>query len=233
MQQMPTQQTTETAETATQSHAAAGSATIDAMASTAANAAGTGAATPSGLPEGSRAAWEQTFVAHRAITRETEKRLQEAGLPPLAWYDVIYTLLGSDGSTECGMKQTALAARVQVSPSGLSRLIDRMVAKGVVVRREVPGDRRAAELVVTEDGVALLRDIWTVYGGVLEEHFAPAVAGNEETITKVFGDTSDSLQGICETRIAAAEAECDAAEAAVDAAEATVDAAARSADAPA
>ena len=233
MQHMPTQLTAETPETATQSHAAAGSATIDAMASTAANAAGTGAATPSGLPEGSRAAWEQTFVAHRAITRETEKRLQEAGLPPLAWYDVIYTLLGSDGSTECGMKQTALAARVQVSPSGLSRLIDRMVAKGVVVRREVPGDRRAAELVVTEDGVALLRDIWTVYGGVLEEHFAPAVAGNEETISKVFGETSDSLQGICETRIAEAEAECDAAEAAVDAAEATVDAAARSADAPA
>jgi DNA-binding MarR family transcriptional regulator len=192
------------------------------------------AAAPSALGEEARAAWEQTFFAHRAITRETEKRLQDAGLPPLAWYDVIYTLLNSgDDSVECGMKQTALAARVQISPSGLSRLIDRMVAKGVVVRREVPGDRRAAELVVTNDGVALLEEIWTVYGGVLAEHFAPAVAGQEETVAKVYGDTADSLQGTCETRIAEAEAECDAAEAAVDAAEATVDAAARETDAPA
>ncbi len=180
------------------------------MASTAQGAT-TETETPADLEGPARDAWAQAFVANRAITREVEKRLQESDLPPLLWYDVLYTLRGSDQGR---MKQTALAARVQVSPSGLSRLLDRMVSRGVVRRCEVSGDRRATELVVTEEGDALLARIWEVYGGVLASHFAPAVAGREEEISQVFGEVADSLQGICETRIAEAEAACEEAEAA-------------------
>lgn len=103
------------------------------------------------------------------------------------------------------MKQTALAARVQVSPSGLSRLVDRMVAKGVIERREVPGDRRAAELVVTDAGIELMREIWQIYGGVLAEHFAPAVHGSAAEVSRVFAATSESLEGTCDSRLADAE----------------------------
>ena len=111
-----------------------------------------------------RAAWENVFVAHRAITREVERRLQDrAAAPPLV------RRAQHAGQDEAGrMKQTAFAARVQVSPSGLSRLLDRMVARGVVRRREVPGDRRATELVVTDDGDELIGRIWDLYGGVLD-----------------------------------------------------------------
>jgi DNA-binding MarR family transcriptional regulator len=204
VQQMYGKLTPHGPDSAQQSRAAAAGATIDGMATTP-------TAPAAALDQRAREAWAQAFSANRAITREVEKRLQEAGLPPLAWYDVMSTLFDCD---EGKMKQTALAARVQVSPSGLSRLIDRMVAKGVVERREVPGDRRAAELVVTSAGTALLSEVRAVYTTVLEQHFAPAVAGHEAEITKVFGDTADSLQGICETRIAEAEAACEEAEAA-------------------
>ena len=182
---------------------AADGATIAPMAST---TSGAPAARTELLEEATRDAWKNVFDAHRRVTRETEKRLHEAGLPPLAWYDVIYTLYQSD---EGRMKQTALAARVQVSPSGLSRLVDRMVARGVIERREVPGDRRAAELVVTEAGVELLREIWAIYGGVLAEHFAPAVQGKAADVSRVFAATSESLEGTCDTRLAEAEREIE------------------------
>lgn len=104
------------------------------------------------------------------------------------------------------MTQAAIAARVQVSPSGLSRLVDRMVDRGLIQRKVATGDRRAAELVLTDAAEGVMRDIWEVYGGVLAEHFAPAVAGEEETVTRVFRDTSESLEGVCRTRRAEAEA---------------------------
>jgi DNA-binding MarR family transcriptional regulator len=158
------------------------------------------------IGEDAREAWVSVFNAHRRITRETERRLQEAGLPPLGWYDVLYSLLQCP---EGRMNQSALAARVQVSPSGLSRLVDRMVSRGLIERRDVPGDRRAAELVLTDAATDTMRDIWAVYGGVLAEHFAPAVAGREVMIADLFQEVSDSLEGICRTRIAEAEAQGD------------------------
>jgi DNA-binding MarR family transcriptional regulator len=180
-------------------NAAADGATIAPMAST---TSGVPAARTELLDEATREAWANVFVAHRRVTREAEKRLHDAGLPPLGWYDVMYTLYQCD---EGRMKQTALAARVQVSPSGLSRLVDRMVAKGVIERREVPGDRRAAELVVTDEGIELMREIWAVYGAVLAEHFAPAVHGSAADVSRVFAATSESLEGTCSTRLAEAE----------------------------
>ena len=158
------------------------------------------------LDEATREAWANVYLAHRRVTREAEKRLHDAGLPPLAWHDVIYTLYGCD---EGRMKQTALAARVAVSPSGLSRLVDRMVARGVIERREVPGDRRAAELVVTDEGIALMRRIWEIYGGVLAEHFAPAVHGSAAEVSRIFAATSESLEGTCDSRLAEAEREVE------------------------
>ena len=159
------------------------------------------------IGEDTRQAWADVANAHRRVTRETERRLHEAGLPPLVWYDVMQTLCDCP---EGRMTQTALATRVQVSPSGLSRLIDRMVARGLIERREVPGDRRAIELALLDEARALSQEIWQVYGGVLAEHFAPAAAGREATISGIFRETSDSLEGVCRTRIAEAEAEEDA-----------------------
>lgn len=164
-------------------------------------------ATTTGIGEEARQAWLDVFTAHRRIIRETEKRLQEADLPSLLWYDVLFALYDS---AEGRMKQSTLATAVQVSPSGMSRLVDRMVLRGLIERQEVPGDRRAAELVLTDAAVDVMREIWQVYGGVLAESFAPAAAGDEATISRVFRDTSDSLEGICRTRMAEEEERQDA-----------------------
>lgn len=163
---------------------------MNAMATVSARSGRPGSGSTGPLKGPARDAWAALFVAQRLVIRETERRLAEAGLPPLAWYDVLYNLYVS---AEEAPRQCNLAERIQLSPSGLSRLLDRMVERGVVERHEASGDRRAAELRVTEAGVELMREMWERYGRVIEEHFAPAAAGHEEELSEVLWATARSF----------------------------------------
>jgi hypothetical protein len=46
---------------------------------------------------------------------------------------------------------------------------------------------------------------------VLAEHFAPAVSGQEATVSRVFTETSESLEGTCRTRLEEAGVDPDVA----------------------
>lgn len=145
------------------------------------------------LAADARAAWYSVFVLHRRVLREVEKRLAEADLPPLAWYDVLYNLYLAEQETGEGLRHSVLAERAIVSPSGLSRLLDKMIARDLVERHQVPGDRRGASLCTTAAGVELMRQTWQVYGTVLEQHFAPAIAGRERALAAMMEAAITSL----------------------------------------
>lgn len=147
--------------------------------------------TDPGLGEPPREAWATLFKLSARLVRDVERRLREHDLPPLSWYDVLWSLYSSD--EEC-VTQRQLADRIAFSPSGLSRLIDRMVAREVVERSRPPGDRRSASLAVTDGGVELMREMWVHYGGAIAEHFAPAVAGHEAELTAMLGAAVRSLE---------------------------------------
>ncbi|PSK96258.1 DNA-binding MarR family transcriptional regulator [Murinocardiopsis flavida] len=53
--------------------------------------------------------------------------------------------------------QRELAERIGRSVSATSRLIDQLVRRGLVARRDDPEDRRARRIVLTETGTAFLR----------------------------------------------------------------------------
>jgi DNA-binding MarR family transcriptional regulator len=57
---------------------------------------------------------------------------------------------GQDGSTAA-----RLAAEVELSPSGLTRLVDRLVDRGLVARVPDGWDKRVRHLVLTSEGGAL------------------------------------------------------------------------------
>ena len=46
-----------------------------------------------------------------------------------------------------------LASRIDTSPATLSGIVDRLVAQGLVTRREDPADRRVRRLELTEEGL--------------------------------------------------------------------------------
>jgi DNA-binding MarR family transcriptional regulator len=115
-------------------------------------------------------AWRALLNAHATMIRRIEEALSEAGLPPLAWYDVLWPVYEAPDRR---LRMRDLAERVvTISRTGLTRLVDRIVDAGMLERQPTPGDRRGTEVVITERGADLLRKMWPVYAGVVNAHFA-------------------------------------------------------------
>lgn len=99
--------------------------------------------------------WRSFIRAHARVVRRLEADLMEAHHLPLAWYDVLVQLLEAD---ERRLRMSQLADRVMLSPSGLTRLVDRLVDEGLVCRVQVAGDGRGYYAELTEVGYARLRE---------------------------------------------------------------------------
>ena len=113
--------------------------------------------------------WRAFLNAHAHVTRAIGRDLAAAGLPDLGWYDILWTLYRAP---ERRLRVNDLAREVVLSPTAMSRFVDRAEAAGVVRREPDPADRRALQVVLTDEGVALLRRMWPIYARGIEEHFA-------------------------------------------------------------
>jgi DNA-binding MarR family transcriptional regulator len=121
-------------------------------------------------------AWRALLNVHARLTESIERALADAGLPQLAWYDVLWSLHRAPGRR---LRMGELADAVTISRSGLTRLVDRIEAEGLLERSPVPDDRRAIEVVITSDGSKLLRRMWPVYERVLREQFEASLSRQE------------------------------------------------------
>ncbi len=114
-------------------------------------------------------AWKALLSTQRALLDRLGEELRlEHGLP-LSWYDVLVQLNSSAGRR---LRMNELAASVLLTPSGLTRLVDRLEGEGLVRRESCPTDRRGAEVVLTEEGHARLRDASPTHLRGIERHFA-------------------------------------------------------------
>jgi DNA-binding MarR family transcriptional regulator len=116
--------------------------------------------------------WRAFLNAHARVTRAIGRDLAEAGLPDLGWYDLLWTLYRRPGRS---LRVKELAEQVVLSPTAMSRFVDRAEAAGCVRREPDPDDRRALQVTLTDEGVALLRRMWPVYATGIERHFAAHV----------------------------------------------------------
>jgi DNA-binding MarR family transcriptional regulator len=110
--------------------------------------------------------------AHARAIGRIERDLQEEGLPPLAWYDVLWALYSAPGRR---LRISELADHVVLSRTGVVRLVDRIEAGGLLRREPVPEDRRGAYAVITDEGVEMLRRMWPVYARGIQELFVAPV----------------------------------------------------------
>lgn len=99
------------------------------------------------------AAWRALLRAQSAVRRLTESALEASGLDA-SDYDVLVTL--AEGPAE-GLRPTELAERVLLSKSGITRLVDRLVHRGLIERRVCPSDRRGQFVALTASGRGRLR----------------------------------------------------------------------------
>jgi DNA-binding MarR family transcriptional regulator len=119
--------------------------------------------------------WRSFLRAHATVLRELERELNEAGLP-LGWYDVLLQLAEAQGHR---LRMAELADRVLLSRSGLTRLIDRLQAEGLVRREPSPDDARGTFTVLTEPGLAALRRAAPVHLRGIRDHWLAHYSDDE------------------------------------------------------
>jgi MarR family transcriptional regulator for hemolysin len=86
------------------------------------------------------------FLIHdiaRLMCKAFDKKAQTLGLTRSQWTVLIHL------RRQDGLKQADLANLLEVQPISLTRLIDRLVNKGWVVRKKDPSDRRAKRIFLT------------------------------------------------------------------------------------
>ena len=113
-------------------------------------------------------AWRAFLLAHARVMRALERELQDEQDLALTDYDVLVQLATAD---ERRLRMSELADRLLLSRSGATRLVDRLVAGGLVERVTCESDRRGQWAMLTDDGVARLREATPTHLRGVAEHF--------------------------------------------------------------
>jgi DNA-binding MarR family transcriptional regulator len=130
------------------------------------------------------AAWQAFLLAHARVTERLAGDLERERRLPLTWYEVLLKLSAGDGG---GLRMHELARAVLLSRSGLTRLIDRMAAAGLVARCPAAQDRRGMLVRLTPVGATAFRRAAPAHLRGIERHFAAYMTADEaRMITDVF-----------------------------------------------
>lgn len=113
--------------------------------------------------------WSLFVRTHAAVVRRLDRELIATTGLPLTWYDVLLELASAPDSR---LRMRELGNRVVLSRSRVSRVVDELERKALVVREADPSDRRGAYAVLTASGRAALHDSAPVYLAGIDEHFA-------------------------------------------------------------
>lgn len=128
------------------------------------------------VPDVHLQAWRALLNAHAAVVARIEAALAAEELPPLSWYDVLWTLYRAPGRR---LRMGELADGLTISRSTFTRLADRLEGAGLLRREAHPTDRRGQLAVLTPAGRRMLRRMWPVYARELEATVVGALSEQE------------------------------------------------------
>lgn len=128
-------------------------------------------------------AWEALFRTQAALIRrfgDQDVWSPEHGVG-VREYDVLYTLTSCEqGRARLG----ALAEAVLLPQPSLSRLVDRLVAQGLLEREPDPADRRGVVLVLTDAGRAVQREVGRRHATAIAEALGEHLGDDELTVLR-------------------------------------------------
>ncbi|RWC29467.1 MarR family winged helix-turn-helix transcriptional regulator [Mesorhizobium sp.] len=130
------------------------------------------------MPEAIKA-WARLMRVSRQLMESAEEALKAAGLPPLAWYDVLHELAEAG---EGGLRPFQLIERTLFAQYNISRLLARLEADGLVEKLPVADDGRGQTIRITAKGRGTRRDMWAVYGRSIAELVGAKLSADELTM---------------------------------------------------
>jgi MarR family transcriptional regulator, transcriptional regulator for hemolysin len=136
----------------------------------------------------------------RMLRRIFNERVTPLGLTQAQWRALVHL------SRNEGLNQVTLAEFLDVQPITVARLIDKLVAAGLVERRPDPNDRRALRLFLTAQATPVLERIWEIadetYDTVLAGLSSEECEALSEMLARMRANLATLLPG-CAARVAA------------------------------
>jgi DNA-binding MarR family transcriptional regulator len=122
-------------------------------------------------------AWSALVAVYQSVLHDVVRALEDdAGLDSGVFSALAYLARAEPaGRLRLSVLQELMHPRY--SQPGLSRLVQRMEADGLVERRADPDDGRAAVLVLTRAGRARFAKADAVYAAAVREHFGRHLSG--------------------------------------------------------
>lgn len=119
------------------------------------------------------------LAAHIAVSAAIRKlAVAQTGWDPTSLDLLVRIQLSPDGA----LRAVELCRQLQLSPSHVSRMIDRVESEGLVERRPDPDDRRASLVVISEAGRAVVDDFAPRLHRVLKTVFSETLTEDETDI---------------------------------------------------
>jgi DNA-binding MarR family transcriptional regulator len=107
------------------------------------------------LDDDQQRVWRDLLAVHSRVIDRLDDELQVAHGLALADYDVLVQL---SEAPDTSLRMSDLATRLQLSPSGLTRRVDSLSRRNLVVRRACSSDGRGSFAVLTPAGQELLEE---------------------------------------------------------------------------
>lgn len=156
-------------------------------------------AVPAGLLDDERITVVGLFLeSHAALVRRLDAHLRAETGMALATFEVLVRL----GRSPLGrLRLTELGRQLSITTGGVTRLIDRIEAAGLLRRVPDPADRRAAFAQITEDGRDALERATEVHLGALQRYVVdPLEPGAYRSFGEAVRVLRDDLVGDPATR---------------------------------
>ena len=119
-------------------------------------------------------AWESVMSAHSALMHAfaAEHMWSEISMRE---YDVLYTLSKHDAP----MRMCDVQSGVLLSQPALSRMVDRLVTRGLIAREPDPNDGRAVLLSLTAEGAHLQQQVGRAHAKSVARQLGSALSAEE------------------------------------------------------
>ncbi len=123
----------------------------------------------------------------RMLRRIFNERITPLGMTQAQWRALVHL------SRNEGLNQVGLADLLEVQPITAARLIDKLVAAGLVERRPDPNDRRAQRLFLTQQAAPMLAQILEIADEIYDEVLAGLDADNRDALAALLGRMRSNL----------------------------------------
>ena len=127
--------------------------------------------------------------AHATITRRLSARLVEEHGLTMSEYEVLFLL---SREPDHAMRRIDLSREVRLSPSGITRMLDRLEATGLVEKGSCDQDARVTYAVLTDAGMDKLRRSAPDHFAAIEELIGERLSEDEvKSLGKLLERVSD------------------------------------------